>query len=304
MNPPPPDAAMKTPAAAAVRPTPCDMADPAETNDEARFKTTATAPIAHVEKLSKSFGSLRVLDQLTLSFKRGEITVIIGPSGTGKSVLIKHMVVLLKPEQGEIFFDGQRVDNLNEQDMVPVRKRIGFCFQMGALFDSMTVADNIAFPLTEHTLLTPEQRMEKVDQSLKMVLLSGVQNKLPTQLSGGQRKRVALARSIILEPDLVLYDEPTTGLDPIRTDVIDELVLSLNQRLGISSIVVTHDIKSATKIADRMILLYNGRVIEDGTPQDFCHSENPLVKQFMQGQAGEDELLAIREGFRDGPHLT
>ncbi len=284
-------------------PTPVSTDSPGTGSHVAESPGPAT-PIAEVRAVSKAFGPLRVLDKLTLGFNRGEVTVIIGPSGTGKSVLLKHIVGLLAPDSGEVYFDNERIDTRTEQELVEARKRIGFCFQMGALFDSMTIEQNIAFPLTEHTSLSKAEQQEKVDRALDMVLLSGVQKKLPTQLSGGQRKRVALARSIILEPDLVLYDEPTTGLDPIRSDVIDELILSLNQRLGISSIVVTHDIKSATKIADRMVLLYDGKVVEDGKPETFCNSEDPMVQQFMQGQASDDELLAIRQGFRDGPHLT
>jgi len=260
-------------------------------------------PIVQLKKVSKAFGSLRVLDRMTIDIQEGHITVVIGPSGTGKSVLLKHIVGLLQPDSGEVYFHGQRVDQMDQREIVEVRKRVGFCFQMGALFDSLSVEENIAFPLREHTGLSRAECQTRVDRALSMVLLDGVQKKLPTQLSGGQRKRVALARSIILEPELVLYDEPTTGLDPIRSDVIDELILSLNKQLGISSVVVTHDIKSATKIADRMVLLYNGSIVADGAPKDFCQSENPLVRQFMNGQASDDELLAIREGFRGGPRL-
>ncbi len=276
------------------------LAEPIQATDPPDPST----PIARFDAVSKSFGRLKVLDRLSMSFGRGQITVIIGPSGTGKSVLLKHLVGLLEPDSGKVFFDEQRVDVLGESEMVSLRKRIGFCFQLGALFDSMNVLDNVAFPLVEHTTLSPAERAEKVSEALRMVLLPGIEKKMPGNLSGGQRKRVALARAIVLRPDLVLYDEPTTGLDPIRTDVVDELILTLNKRLGISSIVVTHDIKSATKIADRMVLLYDGRIEADGEPEAFCNSDNPLVRQFMMGQANDDELMSIREGFQAGPHLA
>lgn len=268
--------------------------------EQRRQRQPGTEPIVRFRCVSKSFGPLKVLSGVTLDIYRGQTTVILGPSGTGKSVLIKHIVGLLRPDSGEVFFENDRIDTLREDQLVEPRKRIGFLFQMGALFDSLTVGQNVEFPLVEHTTLDREQRAERADRVLRMVGLSGLQSKMPADLSGGQRKRIALARAIVLEPTLVLYDEPTTGLDPIRSDLIDELILGLNRRLGISSIVVTHDMASAAKIADRMILLYNGNVICDGTMADFRRSDNPLVQRFIQGQADQIELDAVREGLAQG----
>ncbi|MEX2544630.1 MAG: ABC transporter ATP-binding protein [Phycisphaeraceae bacterium] len=254
-------------------------------------------PLVRLVNVSKSFGSLHVLRGLDLDIKPGEVTVVLGPSGTGKSVLLKHVVGLLKPDEGEVYFRGRRVDTMGAAELVEIRRDMGFLFQMGALFDSMTVGDNVAFPLREHTDDGLAERRERVERVLEMVGLPGIQAKMPAELSGGQRKRVALARAVVLHPSLVLYDEPTTGLDPIRADVINELILALNQKLGITSIVVTHDIASANKIADRLVLLYDGRIICDGDRETFAQTENELVQRFMQGQADREDLEAIRQGF-------
>ncbi len=270
---------------------------------EASRASVADAPIATFSRVSKSFGTLRVLSRINVEFKRGEVTVILGPSGTGKSVLLKHIVGLLRPDAGEVHFDGRRVDQMAEKDLVELRTRIGFLFQMGALFDSMSVGQNVAFPLVQHSDADADERQERVARVLKLVGLAGLEPKMPSQLSGGQRKRVALARAIVLNPDLVLYDEPTTGLDPIRADVINELIIALNKELGISSIVVTHDMASANKIADRMLLLYDGKVECDGTPDAFRHSSNELVQRFIHGVADQEDLESIRSGFdeKDNP---
>ena len=258
---------------------------------------SADDAIVQVRDLHKSFGSLRVLRGMNLDFQRGHNTVILGPSGTGKSVLLKHIVGLLRPDKGEVHFDGRRVDKLKDHDLVSVRKKIGFLFQMGALFDSKNVHDNIAFPLMEHADMSRDEREEAVNRVLKMVGLPDVQKKMPADLSGGQRKRVALARAIVFQPDLVLYDEPTTGLDPITSDVINELIIALREKLNITGIAVTHDIASAKKIADRMVLLYDGKVVADGPTQAFLESDNEVVQRFIQGRAEEDDLKAIRKGF-------
>jgi phospholipid/cholesterol/gamma-HCH transport system ATP-binding protein len=254
--------------------------------------------IVRLHEVSKSFGSLRVLHKISLEMERGKTTVVIGPSGTGKSVLLKHIVGLLKPDGGEVYFDGNRIDRMSEADLVDVRKQIGFLFQMSALFDSLDVGENVAFPLVEHTKLSASERADRVDRVLRLVGLAGLQPKMPADLSGGQRKRVALARAIVMEPCMVLYDEPTTGLDPIRADVINELIIALSKELGITSIVVTHDMSSATKIADRMLLLYDGRVVCDAEPQQFLRTENELVQRFVRGQADQSDLEQIRQGFR------
>jgi phospholipid/cholesterol/gamma-HCH transport system ATP-binding protein len=256
-------------------------------------------PMVRLKGIAKSFGTLRVLNGIDLELYRGETTVIIGPSGTGKSVLLKHIVGLISPDRGEVWFEDQRIDTMDSSPLVEVRKRIGFLFQMSALFDSLSVGTNVAFPLVEHTRLTAAERAERVDRVLRMVGLSGLQNKMPADLSGGQKKRVALARAIVLEPSMVLYDEPTTGLDPIRADLINELIIGLSRRLGITSLVVTHDMASAAKIADRMILLYHGNVIADGDWETFRQSDDELVQRFIRGQADTGDLDLIRRGLED-----
>ncbi|MEM9020206.1 MAG: ABC transporter ATP-binding protein [Planctomycetota bacterium] len=265
------------------------------------------APVVSIRGIHKSFGELQVLAGVDLEFERGKITVILGPSGTGKSVLLKHMIGLLQPDQGEVYFNDTRVDTLGEKELVDVRRRVGYLFQLGALFDSMTIEENIAFPLVEHTNDRPSQRAERVKQVLELVGLDGVQQKMPAELSGGQQRRVALARAVVLRPELVLYDEPTTGLDPVRADVINELILALARHMGISSIVVTHDMASANKIADRMILMGRGRVVCDAPPQAFRDSDLPMVQRFIHGQADQEDLDAIRRAFAHvgaGPEET
>ena len=243
--------------------------------------------------LSKSFGSLCVLNGVDLDIERGKTTVIVGPSGTGKSVTLKHIVGLLRPDTGQVWFDGQRIDELDEAALVDVRTKIGFLFQQGALFDSLTVQDNVCFPLLEHGRMSAVQRLDRCREVLEMVALPDVEQKMPADLSGGQRKRVALARAIALRPQVVLYDEPTTGLDPPRADTINELIISLSKRLGITSVAVTHDMASAEKIADRMVMLYDGHVIADGEPADFMNSSDEVVQRFIQGRAEQQDLDRI-----------
>ncbi|MFW6060838.1 MAG: ABC transporter ATP-binding protein [Phycisphaeraceae bacterium] len=258
----------------------------------------ADAPhMVQLVNVSKSFGALHVLRGVTLDVPRGQTTVILGPSGTGKSVLLKLIVGLLKPDAGEIYCNNRRVDTMPPAELVEARKEVGFLFQMGALFDSMSVEENVAFPLVEHTRLSTPERRERVRRVLEMVGLADTLEKMPSELSGGQRKRVALARAIVLEPCLVLYDEPTTGLDPIRSDVINELINELRRHLGVTSIVVTHDVKSALKIADRMVLLYDGRIVCEGEPETFRRTDNQTVQRFLQGRADDEDLASIRRGF-------
>jgi phospholipid/cholesterol/gamma-HCH transport system ATP-binding protein len=277
-------------------PYPATMLGP-ESGTQQRAHRPGGDTLVRLDSVSKSFGPLRVLNGVSLDIKRGQTTVIIGPSGTGKSVLLKLIVGLLLPDKGEVYFDGGRVDTMTPKQIIGVRKEIGFLFQMSALFDSMDVGQNVEFPLIEHTQMTTAQRDDRVDRVLRMVGLSGLQRKWPGSMSGGQQKRVALARAIVLEPTLVMYDEPTTGLDPIRADLINELIIALNTKFGITSIVVTHDMASAAKIADRMLLLYDGSIICDGDPETFLRSENPLVQRFIQGQADQIELESIRKGL-------
>ena len=253
--------------------------------------------IIRLQDVHVSFGAQRVLKGVDLDLARGQTTVIVGPSGTGKSVLLKNIVGLIKPQRGAVLFEGQRVDQLDEVGLVALRKQIGFLFQMGALFDSMNVRDNVCFSLVQHTAMSEEQRYERCQAVLRMVGLANIGHKMPADLSGGQRKRVALARAIVLEPKVVLYDEPTTGLDPIRSDVINELILTLGKELGITSVVVTHDMISANKIADRMVMLYDGRLIADDTPAAFRRSSHEIVQRFIHGQADQQDLDRIHEGF-------
>ncbi|MGD0140731.1 MAG: ABC transporter ATP-binding protein [Tepidisphaeraceae bacterium] len=241
----------------------------------------------------KRFGWLEVLNDINLRIEKGKCLVIIGVSGSGKSVLLKHIVGLLKPDRGEVWFSDHRIDNLAERDLMKVRQRFGFLFQQGALFDSDTVAQNIAFPLAEHTDKKPDEIAKIVEQKLRMVGLSGAGGKMPAELSGGQRKRVALARAIALDPEVILYDEPTTGLDPIRSDVINELILKLQHELDVTSIVVTHDMASAMKVADRIVMLFDGKLIFDGTAEEIRNTNNETVKRFVLGEANEQELQTL-----------
>ena len=264
-------------------------------------------PLIELRNLHKRFGKLVVLDGVDLSVPEGQSLVVIGASGTGKSVLLKHIVGLLKPDKGEVWFDGQRIDNLGDRELDPIRKQIGFLFQMGALFDSDTVEDNIAFPLREHTNKPAAEISGIVDDKLRMVGLPDTRKKMPAELSGGQRKRIGLARAIALNPRVILYDEPTTGLDPIRSDVINELILKLQRELTVTSITVTHDMHSAFKVADRIVMLYKGRVAFDGTPDEIQRSRDPHIRSFVLGEAGPEDLEGLekssapRATLEDGP---
>lgn len=249
--------------------------------------------LIELRMVSKRFGRLVVLDGIDLSIHAGECLVVIGASGTGKSVLLKHIVGLLRPDAGEVWFDGIRIDQVPERRMTNIRTRFGFLFQMGALFDSLNVAGNVGFPLTQHTRKSKQEIMEVVAHKLKMVGLAGTQTKMPGELSGGQKKRVGLARAIALNPEVILYDEPTTGLDPIRSDVINRLILKLQGELKVTSIVVTHDMQSAFMIADRIVMLHEGHLIFDGTPDEVRQSANPTVRRFVTGEASEEELASL-----------
>jgi len=254
-------------------------------------------PIIRLQDVTKRFGDLLVLDDLTLDFQRGKVTVIVGPSGTGKSVLLKHIVGLLEPDTGDVYFEHQHINQLGQAELVAVRRRIGFLFQMGAMFDSMSVYQNVCFPLVEHTSLDAKQREQRCRRVLRMVGLEDTIDKMPADLSGGQRKRVALARAIVLEPSAVLYDEPTTGLDPVTADLINELIIALNRHLGITSVVVTHDMASARKIADRIIMLHRGKIVADDKPEPFLDQDDPVVHRFVHGEAEDEDLQRIRSGF-------
>jgi len=251
--------------------------------------------LIELHNLRKSFGMLTVLNGLSLDIEAGKCLVVLGASGSGKSVMLKHIVGLLKPDAGEVFFGGQRIDNLPERKLMQIRQRFGFLFQMGALFDSLNVEDNIAFPLVEHTHKGSDEIRQIANQKLALVGLPEVGKKMPGELSGGQRKRVALARAIALNPDVILYDEPTTGLDPIRSDVINELILKLQREMLVTSVVVTHDMNSAFKVGDRMVLLHDGKLIFDGTPDEIRKSDNPIVQRFIAGEASDQELATLNQ---------
>jgi len=249
--------------------------------------------IIELSGVSKRFGPLVVFDDVDLALRKGETNVIIGESGAGKSVLLKHIVALLRPDAGRIFFRGKRIDDLPDRKLVPVRCQFGFLFQLSALFDSLTAGENVAFPLRQQTTKSSDEIRRIVDRKLRMVGLEGVQEQMPSQLSGGQKKRVALARAVALEPAVVLYDEPTTGLDPVRADVINELILKMQREMRVTSVVVTHDMASAFKVADRIIMLYRGKFIFDGTCDDIRASTDDRVRRFVEGRAGEEELRGL-----------
>lgn len=248
-----------------------------------------------LRNLTKSFGKNVVLDRIYLAIEKGKTTVVIGPSGCGKTVLIKHIIGLLRPTSGQVFFMGQRIDNLSESRLNKIRVHFGYLFQSGALFDSLTVAENIVFPVRQFFKINSSKDIEElVKLKLKMVGLDGFGDYYPAQLSGGQRKRVALARAIALNPEAMLYDEPTTGLDPIRADVINELILKLQRELQITSIAVTHDMTSAYKIADRIVMLHKGEIIADGSPDYIRNHPDSIVQQFINGQVSDEELEILR----------
>ncbi len=231
----------------------------------------------------KSFGKNHVLRGLNLEVKRGETMVVIGGSGTGKSVLIKCVIGLLHHDRGEIWVDGQEISNLDGEGWNELRKRFGMLFQRDALFDSLSVWENVGFGLRRHTSLTDEEIKEITIEKLKLVGLTNIENLMPSELSGGMRKRVSLARAIAMEPAILLYDEPTTGLDPIMANVINDLIVRLREKLDVTSIAITHDMNSAYRIANHIGMLYQGQIIEVGTPEEIRDSSHEIVQQFIQG---------------------
>jgi phospholipid/cholesterol/gamma-HCH transport system ATP-binding protein len=238
-----------------------------------------------IKEVHKSFGGNKVLNGVDLNINTGETIVILGRSGCGKSVLLKHIIGLMKPDKGEIFIDGEEITAFSYKKLYELRRRFGMLFQGAALFDSMTVEENVGLGLAEHTDLSKEKISEIVKEKLRLVGMAGVENLKPAELSGGMKKRVGLARAIAMDPDIVLYDEPTTGLDPIMADVINELIISLRNTLKITSIAVTHDIVSAYKIADRIAMLYEGKIIWVGTPEETRNTTDPVVMQFIHGSS-------------------
>ena len=238
-----------------------------------------------VVDLHKSFGEKRVLQGVNLRLKHGETLVIIGQSGCGKSVLLKHIIGLLKPDRGKIFVDGVDITHLKNGELHKITRKFGMLFQGTALFDSMTVAQNVSFGLERYTDFSKEEIEELVKENLAKVGLRGIEDLMPYELSGGMRKRVGLARAIAYDPDIILYDEPSTGIDPIRADAINDLIIRMKKELKVAALIITHEMISAYKVADRIGMLYEGKIIEIGTPEEIKDSKNPVVQQFIHGRA-------------------
>jgi len=236
-----------------------------------------------LHKLHKKFNNNLVLDGLSLKVQTGQTCVIIGRSGCGKSVLLKHIVGLLVPDSGKVLVAGKDVAGLKELELVALRSKISMVFQGGALFDSMDVGENVGFSLTEHTQMSHKEIKKRVVESLSLVGLGGISNLMPSELSGGMKKRVALARAICIKPEIILYDEPTTGLDPISADSVNELIRSLHDKLKVTSLVVTHDMRSAYHMADKIAMMYKGKIVLEGTPEQIQKTTNPVVHQFVNG---------------------
>jgi phospholipid/cholesterol/gamma-HCH transport system ATP-binding protein len=242
-------------------------------------------PVIKIKNLVKRFGDRAVLDGIDIAIPEGKITVIMGGSGCGKSTLLRHLIGLHQPTSGEVWVDGRNIAGLDEKGMNEVRKKFGMLFQGSALFNSMTVGQNVAVPLKEHTDLSPEIIKIIVRVKLELVGLTGFENFMPHEISGGMKKRVALARAIALDPKIVFYDEPGAGLDPITASMIDRLILDLSKKLSITSVVVTHEMKSAFRIADQIVILQKGKVIQVGTAEEIQNSKNAYVQQFIQGES-------------------
>ncbi len=253
-----------------------------------------------IQGLVKSFNDHRVLEGVDLTIQTGETMVIIGRSGCGKSVLLKHIIGLLKPDEGRVLINGVDLNRLSTRRLDGVRMKCGMLFQGAALFDSMTVEENVGFALREHASLSHDAIRQRVQECLQVVGLKGIEGLIPAELSGGMRKRVGLARALAMKPEILLYDEPTTGIDPIMGDWINELIITLRKQLKVTSVVVTHDMRSADKVANRIAMLYNGKIVEVGTPQQIWQSPNPIVQQFIHGRA----VGPIQEGLPDPSVLS
>jgi len=238
-----------------------------------------------INDLHKSFGLNKVLQGINLHIQSGETLAIIGQSGSGKSVLLKHILGLIRPDRGSIIVDGVDICRSSEAELNNIRRKFGLLFQAAALFDSLTVAQNVSFGLERYRDLSPEELQKKVKESLAMVGLREAEQLMPYELSGGMKKRVGLARAIAYEPEIMLYDEPSTGIDPIRADAINELIIKMKQEFRITSVVITHDMISAYKVADRIAMLYNGKIVAVGTPEELRKSDNQIVQQFIHGRA-------------------
>jgi phospholipid/cholesterol/gamma-HCH transport system ATP-binding protein len=244
-----------------------------------------------VRQLKKQFGTQPILDGVDLRIESGESAVIIGRSGGGKSVLLKHMIGLLQPDAGEVLVDGENITHMNERQLLAVREKFGMVFQGAALFDSMTVEENVAFPLIRKKKYSPAEISQRVAEALDVVDLPGTEKKKPAELSGGMRKRVGLARAIIYEPRFLLYDEPTTGLDPIVSDSIDQLIIRVRDHLKVTSVVVTHDMRSARRVGNKVFLLHAKKIYASGAPEEIFTSTDAVVRQFIDGVADAKETI-------------
>lgn len=237
--------------------------------------------------ICKSFRGQPILDGLNLTIPDNKITVLLGRSGGGKSVTLKHIIGLIKPDQGQVLIDGHDITTMNDTQINDVRKRFGILFQDGALFDSMDVWDNVAFPLREHTTLSEDEIGERVRAALRAVGLPQVERKLPSELSGGMRKRVGLARAVVHNPDIILYDEPTSGLDPLMTDNINRLIVDTQRKFNLTNFIISHDIDAALRIADKIAMLFEGKILAEGTPDEIAASDHPYVKAFVNKEQGD-----------------
>ncbi|HOC56279.1 MAG TPA: ABC transporter ATP-binding protein [Verrucomicrobiota bacterium] len=243
-----------------------------------------------VRDLNKRFGSHAILDGVSFRIEKGESVVIIGRSGGGKSVLLKHLIGLLQPDAGQVLIEGENIVAMNERDLLRIRRKFGMLFQGAALFDSMTVAENVGFAFRRERTLPSHEIRRKVAEVLEMVDLPGIEDKKPSELSGGMRKRVGLARAIIYRPEIVLYDEPTTGLDPIVSDSIDQLILRVRDRLEVTTVVVTHDMRSTRRLGQRILMLHNREIHAAGTADEIFNSPDPIVRRFIEGVSDPKEL--------------
>ena len=266
-----------------------DATDPAE-EELFQFHTGTNRPTNVPDAIEfvdvhKAFGSNRVLRGLNLGLPEGQVSMILGPSGTGKSVCIKHIVGLLYPDEGDVIVDGQSIPALSDDDLFETRKKFGVLFQDGALFGSLNLYDNVAFPLRQHTEKGEEEIAEIVNRRLREVGLGNANEKMPNELSGGMRKRAGFARSLVLDPAIVLFDEPDSGLDPVRTALLCELIKEVHAENGGSYVVITHDILSARRVAEYIAILWRGRIVESGPAEDLFDSENPFVRQFLSGES-------------------
>jgi phospholipid/cholesterol/gamma-HCH transport system ATP-binding protein len=243
-----------------------------------------------VRDLKKSFGKQKVLDGVTFRIEPGDSVVVIGGSGCGKSVLLKHLIGLIRPDSGDVIIDDDHLDKMDERRLLEVRRKFGMLFQSAALFDSLDVAENISFVLRREHQLSENEINERVEEVLEMVELPGIQKKKPSELSGGMRKRVGLARAIIYKPEILLYDEPTTGLDPVVSDSIDQLIIRVREKLKITTVVVTHDTRSMRRVGQRILMMVGGKIYAAGTPEEIFASKDPVVHRFVNGISDPKEL--------------